>query len=58
LANPDVDVAWLDEAAVKEAEAGKDAADEMLRREVVDRYDEDLPERTETILDQRRWATG
>ena len=58
MANPDVDVAWLDEAAVKEAEAGKDAADEMLRREVVDRYDEDLPERTETILDQRRWATG
>jgi hypothetical protein len=30
----------------------------MLRREVVDRYDEDLPERTEAILDQRRWATG
>lgn len=58
LANPDVDVAWLDEAAVKEAEAGKGAADEMLRREVVDRYDEDLPERTETILDQRNWATG
>ena len=58
LANPDVDVAWLDEAAVTEAEAGKGAADEMLRSEVVDRYDEDLPERTETILDQRRWATG
>jgi nucleoid-associated protein YgaU len=58
MANPDVDVAWLDEAAVKEAESGKGAADEMLRREVVDRYDEDLPERTETILDQRNWATG
>lgn len=32
MANPDVDVAWLDEAAVKEAESGKGAADEMLRR--------------------------
>ena len=57
-ANPDVDVSWLDEAAVKEAEAGKGAADEMLRKEVVERYDEDLPERTETILDARNWATG
>ncbi|MEP9385542.1 LysM peptidoglycan-binding domain-containing protein [Nocardioides cheoyonin] len=57
-ANPDVDVAWLDEAAVKALEEGPEATDEMLRREVVDRYDEDLPERTETILDEKNWATG
>ncbi|GAW52565.1 MULTISPECIES: LysM peptidoglycan-binding domain-containing protein [unclassified Nocardioides] len=56
LANPAADVSWLDEAPIKAAEEGQEALDEWLRREVVDRYDEDLPERTETILDQKNWA--
>ena len=27
-------------------------------REVLDRFDEDLPERTESILDRRGWLAG
>ncbi len=57
-ANPYSDVAWLDLAAAAEAESGRAAADELVRENVVDRFDEDLPARTETVLDQRDWAAG
>ncbi|UUW92491.1 LysM peptidoglycan-binding domain-containing protein [Pimelobacter simplex] len=57
-ASPHSDVAWLDLAAAAEAESGRAAADELLRDHVVDRFDEDLPPRTETVLDQRDWAAG
>lgn len=56
--NPYSDVAWLDLAAAAEAESGRAAADELVRENVVDRFDEDLPPRTETVLDQRDWAAG
>lgn len=58
-ANPHSDVAWLDLAAAAEAESGRAAADDLVREQIVDRFDdEDLPARTETILDQRDWLTG
>jgi hypothetical protein len=57
-ADPHSDVAWLDLAAAAEAESGRDAADELVRAHVVDRFDEDLPPRTEAVLDQRDWLTG
>ncbi|MEJ7831870.1 MAG: LysM peptidoglycan-binding domain-containing protein [Nocardioides sp.] len=57
-ASPHSDVAWLDLAAAAEAESGRDAADELVREQVVDCFDEDLPPRTETVLDQRDWLTG
>jgi LysM repeat protein len=57
-ASPQSDVAWLDLAAATEAESGREAADELVREQVVDRFDEDLPPRTEVVLDQRDWLTG
>ncbi|GAW48028.1 MULTISPECIES: LysM peptidoglycan-binding domain-containing protein [unclassified Nocardioides] len=58
-ANPNADISWLDQAAATEAEAGRDAASELVREHVVDRYDEDLPARSETVIEQREWwATG
>ncbi|MBZ5735362.1 LysM peptidoglycan-binding domain-containing protein [Nocardioides sp. TRM66260-LWL] len=57
-ANPYTDVAWLDLAAAAEAESGRAAADALVRTNVVDRFDEDLPPRTEAVLDQRDWAAG
>lgn len=53
------DIAWLDEAAATEAESGRDAAGELIREQVLDRYDEDLPPRSEAVVEQREWgATG
>jgi nucleoid-associated protein YgaU len=57
-ANPHSDVAWLDLAAATEVETGREAADDLVREQVVDRFDEDLPARTEAVLDQRDWLTG
>ena len=57
-ANPHSDVAWLDLAAAAEAENGPDAADETVREQVVDRVDEDLPPRTEAVIDRRGWLAG
>ena len=58
-ASPHSDIAWLDEAAATEAESGRDAADELIREQVLDRYDEDLPPRSEAVVEQREWgATG
>ena len=57
-ANPHSDVTWLDQAAAAEAECGRTAADELVREHIVDRFDEDLPPRTEAVLDQRDWAAG
>jgi len=57
-ANPFSDLAPLDLAAVIEAERGRAAADEFVRDHVVDRVDEDLPARTDTILQRRRWLAG
>jgi len=57
-ASPHSDIAWLDLAAATEAESGRAAADELVREQVVDRFDEDLPPRTEAVLDQRDWAAG
>jgi hypothetical protein len=57
-ANPHSDDAWLDLAAATEVEAGREAADDLVREQVVDRFDEDLPPRTEAVLDQRDWLTG
>jgi LysM repeat protein len=57
-ASPDSDVAWLDLAAAAEAESGRAAADELVRKRVVDRVDEDLPPRTEAVIDRRGWLAG
>ena len=57
-ASPHSDVAWLDLAAATEAESGRAAADELVREQVLDRFDEDLPPRTEAVLDRRDWAAG
>ena len=58
-ASPHSDIAWLDEAAATEAESGRDAAGELVREQVLDRYDEDLPPRSEAVVEQREWgATG
>lgn len=57
-ASPDSDLAWLDLAAAAEAENGPAAADEMVREQVIDRVDEDLPPRTESVIDRRRWLAG
>ena len=58
-ANPNADVSWLDQAAATEAESGRAAAGELVRERVLDRFDEDLPARSETIVEQREWgATG
>lgn len=58
-ASPHSDIAWLDEAAATEAESGRDAAGELIREQVLDRYDEDLPPRSEAVVEQRDWgATG
>jgi hypothetical protein len=57
-ASPHSDIAWLDLAAATEAESGRDAATELVREQVIDRLDEDLPPRSEAVVDQREWATG
>ncbi|MDP3892342.1 peptidoglycan-binding protein, partial [Nocardioides sp.] len=58
-ASPHSDIAWLDQAAATEAEAGRTAAGELVREQVLDRFDEDLPARSESIVEQREWgATG
>lgn len=58
-ANPNADVSWLDQAAATEAESGRAAAGDLVRERVLDRFDEDLPARSETIVEQREWgATG
>ena len=58
-ASPHSDIAWLDQAAATEADSGCDAAGELVRDLVLDRFDEDLPPRSEAIVAQREWgATG
>lgn len=58
-AGPHSDIAWLDQAAATEAESGRDAAGELVRAQVLDRFDEDLPPRSEAVVEQREWgATG
>jgi hypothetical protein len=58
-ASPHSDIPWLDQAAATEAESGRDAAGELVREKVLDLFDEDLPLRSETIVEQREWgATG
>jgi hypothetical protein len=57
-ANPHSDVAWLDLAAAAEAVSGRAAADALVREQVLDRVDEDLPPRTEAVIDRRGWLTG
>lgn len=58
-ASPHSDIAWLDQAAATEADSGRNAAGELVRDRVLDRFDEDLPPRSETIVEQREWgATG
>jgi len=57
--SPHSDIAWLDQAAATEADSGRDAAGELVRDLVLDRFDEDLPPRSEAIVEQREWgATG
>lgn len=56
-ANPHANIAWLDQAAATEAESGREAASELVREHILDAYDEDLPERTERIIEQRGWGT-
>jgi hypothetical protein len=58
-ANPHSDIAWLDQAAATEAESGREAAGQLVREQVLDRIDEDLPPRSERVVEQREWgATG
>jgi nucleoid-associated protein YgaU len=57
-ASPHSDVAWLDEAAAVERDHGAEAAATIVRDHVLDSFDEELPARSETIVDQRKWATG
>jgi nucleoid-associated protein YgaU len=58
LASPHSDIASLDEAAATEAEDGQAAAVDLVRRRVLDRSDDDLPPRTDTIVERRKWASG
>ena len=58
LANPHADIAWLDQAAAVEAEAGRAAAGELVREHVLDRLDEDLPSRSEKVVEQREWGAA
>lgn len=58
-ASPHSDIAWLDQAAATEADAGPQAAGELVREQVLDRFDEDLPPRSEAVIEHREWgATG
>jgi nucleoid-associated protein YgaU len=57
-ANPHSDVAWLDLAAAAEADTGRASAEELVREQVLDRVDEDLPPRTEAVIDRRGWLSG
>ena len=58
-ASPHSDIAWLDLAAATEAESGREAAGQLVREQVLDRIDEDLPPRSERVVEQREWgATG
>ena len=58
-ASPHSDIAWLDQAAATETQTGPSAAAEVIREHVLDRFDEDLPSRSEAVLQQREWdATG
>ncbi|ABL79305.1 LysM peptidoglycan-binding domain-containing protein [Nocardioides sp. XL1] len=58
-ANPHGDIAWLDLAAATEAESGREAAGQLVREQVLEQFDEDLPPRSEAIVEQREWgATG
>ncbi|MEO5662858.1 MAG: peptidoglycan-binding protein, partial [Nocardioides sp.] len=52
-ASPHSDIAWLDQAAATEKESGRNAAGELVRDLVLDRFDEDLPPRSEAIVEQR-----
>lgn len=58
LANPHADIAWLDQAAAVEAESGRVAAGELVREHVLDRLDEDLPSRSEKVVEQREWGAA
>lgn len=58
LANPHADIAWLDQAAAVEAESGRAAAGELVREQVLDRLDEDLPSRSEKVVEQREWGAA
>src|SRR5680860_1404114 len=55
-ASPYSDIAWLDQAAATEAESGRDAAGELVREQVLDRFDEDLPPRSEAVVERREWG--
>ncbi|MDR7254959.1 nucleoid-associated protein YgaU [Nocardioides sp. BE266] len=57
-ANPNADISWLDQAAATEAESGRAAAGELVREQVLDRFDEDLPDRSESIVEQREWGAA
>lgn len=57
-ANPDSPVAWLDQAAAEQTDHGVEAAEKMVREQVLDVDDEDPPERVEEVLRQRRWLAG
>jgi nucleoid-associated protein YgaU len=58
-ASPHSDIPWLDLAAATEAESGREAAGQLVREQVLDRIDEDLPPRSERVVEQREWgATG
>jgi hypothetical protein len=54
--NPYSDVARLDLAAVTEAEGGN--PDDVVRRDVVDRVDADLTDRTNEVLRRRGWLAS
>lgn len=55
-ANTNADVPWLDLAAASEAENGHDSADAVVREHVTGAEGDDLPQRTEKVLDLRKWA--
>lgn len=57
-ANPDSPVAWLDQSAAEETDHGAEAAEKIVREQVLDVDDEDPPERVEEVLRQRRWLAG
>jgi hypothetical protein len=57
-ASPHSDIAWLDQAAATEGVSGRSAASELVREQVLDRLDEDLPPRSGVIVEQRNWGVA
>lgn len=57
-ASPHSDMSWLDEAAATQTESGREAAVDLVRQRVLERFDEDLPSRSQAVVEQRNWGAA